>query len=128
MRFPKGLILANICFLLLISAHLYLRFQHQDTPLDLLKKAAEAGDVEAQNDLGCYYFNNQDYQEAFKWFQKSAEQDFITAYSNLGRCYLNGFGVEQDVEQAIANYKIAAEKGMSDAEIMLGCIYQDDRL
>ena len=128
MRLPKGLILANICSLLLISAYLYLRFQHQDTPLDLLKKAAESGDVEAQNDLGCYYFNSQDYQEAFKWFQKSAEQDFITAYFNLGRCYLNGYGVEQDVGQAISNYKTAAEKGMSDAELMLGCIYQDDRL
>lgn len=126
MKSLKALIIAIISSILLIVASACHHVQMDE--FSLLMEEAEAGSKEAQNDLGCYYFDNQDYQEAFKWFQKSAEQDFITAYFNLGRCYLNGLGVEQDIEQAITNYKIAAEKGMSDAEIILGCIYQDDRL
>lgn len=126
MKSLKTYFLAIIGFVLLSfssSCH-----QNQDDYLSSLMAEAKSGNKEAQNDLGGYYFENQEYDEAFEWFQKSAEQDFITAYFNLGRCYLNGYGVEQDVGQAISNYKTAAEKGMSDAELMLGCIYQDDRL
>ena len=125
MKSLKTYFLAIICFVLLSfvsSCH-----QHQDDYLSSLMAEAKLGNKEAQNDLGCYYFENQDYQEAFSWFQKSAEQGLNIAYYNLGRCYFNGFGVEKDIDQSIANYKTAAEKGMSSAELMLGFIYQDDR-
>jgi len=128
MRLPKGLILTNICFLLLISAYLYLRFQHQDTPLDLLKKAAKAGDVNAQNDLGCYYLGSQNYDEAFKWFKKAAEQDFKSAYFNLGICYLNGLGTETDIEESISNFSKSYEKGSGNAALRLGYIYLNEDL
>ena len=123
MRLPKSLILTNICFLLLISAYLYLRFQHQDTPIDLLRKAARAGDVNAQNDLGCYYLGIQNYDEAFKWFNKAAEQDFKSAYFNLGICYLNGLGTETDIEASISNFSKSYEKGSGNAALRLGYIY-----
>ena len=46
-------------------------------------KKAEAGDAEAQCNLGsCYYEGkgvNQDYKEAVKWYRKSAEHGYADA-------------------------------------------------
>lgn len=124
MNSSKSFIFSFLCLFLLSMASSCL--QLQDDYLYSLKAEAKAGDSGAQNDLGVYYLETQDFKEAFKWFQKSAEQDCIYAYNNLGLCYLNGLGVEQDTEKAIHYYTIAADKGSSDAELMLGMIYQFD--
>jgi len=66
----------------------------------LLKKAAEAGDMDAQFYLGCCYnFGRgvaRDDAEAFKWYMKAAEQGDEYAQSNVGFCYYNGEGVEKN--------------------------------
>lgn len=121
MKLSKNLISTGVCLLLATSC-----LQLQDSDLALLISEAKTGDSGAQNDLGGYYLENQDYEKAVKWFQKSAEQDFISAYYNLGQCYMNGWGVEKDAEKAITYYKKAAEKGSSDAELTLGMIYQHE--
>ena len=100
----------------------------QDDYLASLKEAAKSGNKEAQNDLGGYYFENQEFEEAFEWFQKSAEQDYIHAYHNLGICYVNGIGTKQDVAKAIENYTKAAEKGNGNAALTLGYLYKDQLL
>ena len=122
MKLSKLFVSTGICLLMATSC-----LQHQDNDLALLIAEAKSGDSGAQNDLGGYYLESQDYSKAFKWFQKSAEQDFISAYYNLGQCYMNGWGVEKDTEKAIDNYKKAAEKGSSDAELLLGMIYEFDQ-
>ena len=100
----------------------------QDDYLASLKAAAESGNKEAQNDLGGYYFENQEFEKAFEWFQKSAEQDYIHAYHNLGICYINGIGTKQDVAKAVENYTKAAEKGNGNAALTLGYLYKDQLL
>lgn len=124
MRLSKQFIAIGTCLLLLFS--MVSCFQEHDEYLDALKAGAKAGDSAAQNDLGVYYLENQEYEKAFKWFQKSSEQGLLHAYRNLGLCYLNGWGVEKDIEKAIANYTIAADKGLSESELTLGLIYQSD--
>ena len=51
------------------------------------------------------YYNGEgvpkDYSEAVKWYQKAAEQEHSMAQSNLGDCYLNRTGVQQDESKAI---------------------------
>ena len=45
------------------------------------------------------------------------------AQSNLGAMYANGEGVAQDLKQAVAWYRKAAEQGMVDAQYSLGLEY-----
>ena len=67
----------------------------------LLKEKAETGDAKAQNDLGYHYSFGQDvtqnFVEAFRWFELSAQQGFAEAQNNMARCYHYGRGVEKDL-------------------------------
>ncbi len=38
----------------------------------------------------------QDYNEAFNWFEKAAEQGDVNAQFNLGIMYYKGYGVQCD--------------------------------
>ena len=93
---------------------------------ELIKKAME-GDAVAQNRLGiCYYAGEgieQDYVEAVKWFQKSAEQGYKWGQYYLAIHYANGNGVEQNYEEAVKWYRKAAEQGHKDAQNRLGVCY-----
>ena len=83
--------------------------------LEADRKAAEAGDPEAQNRLGDnYYFGHgvgQDDDLAFVWYRKAAKQGNAVAQGNLGFMYEDGRGVEKDGAQAAAWYRKAAEQG-----------------
>ena len=61
-----------------------------DSAIDAFKSAAEEGDPIAQDSLGHYYLDNyrhRDYEQALKWFQKSAIQGNKDAQYQLGYCY-----------------------------------------
>ena len=45
-------------------------------------------------------FEKKQYEEAVKWYRKSAEQGDADAQYNLGCCYKNGQGVEQNIDKA----------------------------
>ena len=92
---------------------------------------ARQGDAVAQNRLGiCYYAGEgieQDYVEAVKWFQKSAEQGYKWGQYYLAIHYANGNGVEQNYEEAVKWYRKAAEQGYCNAQNRLGvCYYNGD--
>ena len=96
---------------------------------------AKAGDATAQWKVGKCYFDGEkgvmiDNKEAFKWFQKSAEQDNPFAKFYLGRCYDEGFAVIVNYTKANAFYKEAVKgldtlalEGNSDAQYLLGMCY-----
>jgi TPR repeat protein len=79
------------------------------------KARAEAGDANAQSNLGVMYKNGQgveqDFKKALKWWQKAADQGNAIAQSNLGFMYYNGQGVEQNDVTAYAWWNIAATNG-----------------
>ena len=92
---------------------------------------ARQGDAVAQNRLGiCYYAGEgieQDYVEAVKWFQKSAEQGYKWGQYYLAIHYANGNGVEQNYDEAVKWYRKAAEQGYCNAQNRLGvCYYNGD--
>ena len=68
------------------------------------KKAAEAGNSKAMNNLAVMYAKGKgvdiDKNQAFHWFKKSAEAGNIVAMRNLAKCYRNGEGVTQNIAQA----------------------------
>jgi len=65
---------------------------------------AEAGDAEAQFDLGFMYYEGEgvpeDHAEAVRWYRLAADQGLAEAQFNLGLMYGNGEGVPQDDVQA----------------------------
>ena len=57
---------------------------------------ADAGDVEAQDDIGQLFLMSEKYQAAIYWFQQAAQQNNPDAMQWLGHCYINGKGVPKD--------------------------------
>jgi TPR repeat protein len=104
----------------------------QTDPNNLFKetlKKAEAGDAEAQFNLGNKYWNGQgvpqDYKEAVKWYLKAAEQGLAEARALLGVMHADGQGVPQDYKEAIKWYTKAAEQGYAKAQFNLGVMYDN---
>ena len=92
--------------------------QAQNTPsaqeLADLRALAEAGDTEAQYNLGVMYDNGegipQDDAEAVRWYRLAAEQGSATAQYNLGVMYGTGEGVPQDNVEAHMWLNLAASR------------------
>ena len=55
-------------------------------------------------------------QKAVELYTKAAEQGHAVAQFNLGKCYYDGEGVEQDMQKAVEWYTKAAEQGDEDAQ------------
>ena len=96
--------------------------QAQDTPsaqeLADLRALAEAGDIEAQYNLGVYAAGrgvSQDAAEAVTWFRRAAEQGHAGAQFTLGVMYAAGEGVPEDDVEAVAWFRRAAEQGSRPA-------------
>lgn len=110
--------------------------------IDLIRRSAEAGDVDAQYAMGQLYVSgrhekgvdfDQDYAQAVKWFRMVAERNEQTwlkqemvlgAQHNLAGCYLEGKGVEKSEKEAVNWYRKAAEGGNRKSQFMLGACYE----
>lgn len=88
-----------------------------------LKQIAHAGGKIEQYFLAKLYetgaFVQQDYNQAFQWYKKAAEQDYKQAWIDLAKCYLDGKGVEQNINEAIKWFEKAALNGNADAQKIL---------
>ena len=91
------------------------------------KAAAEADNVEAQNNLAAGYFSGAgvpvDMTAAAYWYGRAAEQGSPSAYNNLGLHYLNGQGVTKDDEQAAECFAMAAKLNDANGQYNLGKCY-----
>ena len=106
--------------------------KNDENSFEVIKAKAEAGDAEAQFQLGKLYYqsgNTANKVESVKWFRKSAEQGFADAENKLGDLYEFGEGVWPDVI-ATANkteaekwYRLAAAHGNKAAQIMVAKFY-----
>ena len=82
-----------------------------------LEKQAKSGDSDAQLKLGV--INDEcmkNYDEAFKWLKKSAEQGNITAQYNIGIMYNVGKGTQKNKAEAVKWLKKSAEQGNNYAQ------------
>lgn len=76
-----------------------------------LRKAANAGCISAIKDLGWYYREHEQYDQAFQYFNMGAETDDADCMLGLGLLYDWGQGVTEDKAKAEKWYKKAGEKG-----------------
>ncbi|MBD5232012.1 MAG: sel1 repeat family protein [Bacteroidales bacterium] len=87
--------------------------------LQRIADAAEKGDAAAQNTVGEWYYNGenfkQSYLKAIQWWLRAQKQDYPQASSNLARCYLNGHGVTADTTRAAGLMKRAIRLGDKEA-------------
>lgn len=100
-------------------------------PLEWFQKA-KTGDAEAQYRLAnCYYNGNYnlkaDYEKAFYWAKKSADQQYPAATFLLGECYDKGVGVTQNQSKATEYYNLSynqalplAQDGDTIAQVIVG--------
>ena len=85
------------------------------------QKAADQGNVEAQDNLGAMYREgegvNQDHKEAVRWFRKAAEQGNVVGQIALAGIYFKGKVLEQNSVTAFAWINIAATNGQVGEQI-----------
>ncbi len=76
------------------------------------RAAAEAGDAEAQYQMGLNYGLGdgvpEDPVEASRWYRKAAEQGMVRAEVTMAKRYRRGLGVTKDETQAIDWFRRAA--------------------
>lgn len=141
LKMKKSLVMA-CCFILWLasagsalaaSGDLEKGFEAHDkgyykTAYSLILPFAKNGDKEAQAYIGLMHYYGQgrppvNYEEAFHWFEKSADQGFSGSQYFLAAMYQKGQHVAQNYEKAFEYYKLAANQGDVYALYELGLMY-----
>jgi TPR repeat protein len=85
---------------------------------------------ESMRALGSLYFAGngveQDYEEAYKWFETSANKGNPRAAYYVGLFNEMGFIAEPNIKEAIKQYSVAVKSGNVNAMIAKGFLTQDD--
>ena len=105
--------------------------------IDLLKKAADAGNVQAMNAYATMSLNRamsgnatpevaeKAMKDGYEYFSKAAEQGDANSLYNLGMCYMRGYSVAPDPERARECFFFAARKEHPEAINNVGGFYRD---
>ena len=91
--------------------------------MDLAKK----GDVKDQFALGAVYYDAEEYYEAFRWINKSADQGYEPAIHRRALMYFYGKGVSNDSQKATEELLPIATAGNAWAQRILGLKYSGHR-
>lgn len=87
---------------------------------DELTSSALEGNAASQNSLGELYYEGdeleQDFEQAVFWFKEAAKQKHPDAMYNLGICFINGEGVEQNKSTGLGFIRQAAKLGSKAAK------------
>lgn len=86
--------------------------------------SADAGNVEAQDDIGQLFSIAGKHQAAFYWFQLAAGQGHPDAMQWLGHCYVNGKGVPKNENLSIMWIAKAAAHGHPIAQAQMDGLLQ----
>ena len=97
--------------------------------LDVVRQAAEKGDLTAEHYLGFCYSSGERAQSnaalALSWYQRAGEAGYLPSFNNLGVLYHEGKLVPHDPARAIGYYRQAASGGMAQAQANLAFAYQN---
>ncbi|MDO4626630.1 MAG: hypothetical protein Q4A81_04920 [Pasteurellaceae bacterium] len=118
MKFKKIItfgLLGGLSFVF-IQAPLQAKTQTND-PLysNVLNSGSIEKNPEAQYALALVLEGNQDYQNAFLWFEKAAQQNYSKAYLKLAQYYEFHLGIKKNLSKA----KYWYEKCLGDEELKL---------
>lgn len=97
--------------------------------LSALTANADAGDADAQFDLGWKHYEGngapKDFDRAAHWLRRAADQNHHAAQVRLGNLYEWGHGVPEDPRIAAQWYQRAADGGLAPAHFALGKLHLD---
>lgn len=89
--------------------------------IDELIKRAHEGDIDAQYQVGEYFMEDWDYEQAFKWFSMAAEQGNADAQYKVGFLLSDNSMVEQaNIQDSISWLRKAEKGGHAKAVYRLG--------
>lgn len=88
-----------------------------------LKMMAENGVVTKQLELARKLWDNEMYEDAFRWYERIAAQNNAEGFYRLGLCYQNGLGTEKDFTKAVHCFFKASEMGLIEARYELANAY-----
>jgi TPR repeat protein len=121
---------ATLCLFAFLLVVAPLQSQSDSKSLDIasLRQKAEAGDTEAQAELGQRYFIGrgvaEDPGQARAWCQRAADKGNARGEVLLGQIYQFGAGVTVDFAQARTWYQKAADQGDPEGQTRLGLLYE----
>lgn len=97
--------------------------------IELLEKIPVEQQPAAGRYLGDIYLaqDSNNTEKAMAAYHSAAEAGDLASYSSLAEMYLNGQGVDQDVERSVSYYTYAASQGYAPAQYALGIIYANGR-
>jgi hypothetical protein len=84
-------------------------------PADTLASRAEKGDLQAQHNLAFQFEQQNQYDEAMKWYTRAAERGYGVSQMNLAQMYEQGIGARQDLAAAKKWYRKAMASGGGEA-------------
>jgi hypothetical protein len=93
------------------------------------KAKAEAGDSQAQYELGLFYSHDYeravplDYFEAFSWTYRASQKNHRMAQRLLAKLYEQGRGTDKNLQEAIKWYRISALLGCKQSQRWMGQMY-----
>ncbi|MDA0368598.1 MAG: hypothetical protein O3C65_00900 [Proteobacteria bacterium] len=89
---------------------------------------AAGGDAFAQRNIGHLYRLGlgvpQNFEVAFKWYQRAAGKGLVRAQANLANMLLRGQGVDQDPKEAAEWFHRAATAGHAISQFNIGQMYR----
>jgi TPR repeat protein len=111
-----------------VEAMRYLSEQNMTKGMELLTKAAEEGNADAELTLGYFYAKGQNgltqnAAKAQELFLDAAKHGNPDAQYNVGLAYVRGDGVQADYEQALEWFIAAAKQNDAGAQYNLGVMY-----
>jgi TPR repeat protein len=125
----------RICVLLVTLLFTSVCLRAQDKVVERIKEIkakADAGNAEAQFDLGQLFYDGwgvpADYASAVKWWREAAKQGHARARNNLGNCYRMGRGVLRDDFEAWKLFRVAAFQGLAEAQANLAGMYGEGKV
>ncbi len=93
------------------------------------KAKAEAGDSQAQYELGLFYSHDYeravplDYFEAFSWTYRASQKNHRMAQRLLAKLYEQGRGTDKNLQEAIKWYRTSALLGCKQSQRWMGQMY-----
>jgi len=112
---------------LMIALPFFVMANHDLTD-DVFEEVENEESPGAQYTLGLMYLQglgvSKNRKLALFWLKKSADQDYYLALHRLGKIYLGDGVTGADPETAIKYITMAAQKGYSPSQYLLGTLYQ----
>lgn len=122
-------IIISLIVLLLLAGSAYAenetKIDYKNLGIEELKKIADKGDSEAQNQLGLIYIKTetQDYKQALKYFKMSANNNNPMGQWGYAKMLQNGYGVNKNIKEAIKWFQKSANQNFIEAQFDLGLLY-----